>query len=208
MMQAPADPDSRESILDAATELFARQGLEATTIKEIGRAAGLTPGLLYYYFADKDALYRAVLERVVATLPARLGPPVREAREPRQGIAALIRMQAEVFLAEPRLPRLLARELADHEARHAAPIIRQHAHGLLSAITELIARGQERGEFRRDIDPAFAAVSCLAQLNWFCMAGPAIEMILERDGAARDPVTVREFAEHAIRFTLAGLEAR
>lgn len=202
-----ADPGSRTAILDAATTLFARQGLEATTIKQIGQEAGLTPGLLYYYFADKDALYRAVLERLMAEIPARLAPVAREATDPRQAIASVIRMQAEVFLGQPLLPRILARELADHEARHAVPIIREHAEALLLAMTGLITRGQQAGIFRRDLEPELAAVSCLSQLNWFCIAGPAIEVILGQDGAARDPARVRGFAEHAVRFTLAGLLA-
>ncbi len=201
-----ADQDSRAAILDAATTLFARQGLEATTIKEIGREAGLTPGLLYYYFADKDALYQAVLERLMEALPGRLGPVAESAIDPREGIAALVRMQAEIFLAEPRLPRILARELADHEARHAAPLIREHAQRLLGAISGLIRRGQDAGQFRRGLEPELAAVSTLSQLNWFCIAGPAIELILGREGATRDPATVRAFAEHAVRFALAGLE--
>jgi TetR/AcrR family transcriptional regulator len=208
MATASADPDSRTAILDAATGLFARRGLEATTIKEIGREAGVTPGLLYYYFADKDALYRAVLDRAMGEFPGRLAPLAGVDGAPADALAGLIRAQAELFLAQPLLPRLIVRELADHEARHAAPVIRQHAQALLRAITALIARGQASGDFRRDVEPEFAALSTLSQLNWFCVAGPAVEQVLAREGAARDAATVRAFAEHAVRFTLAGLEAR
>ena len=42
--------DTRTAILDAATDLFARQGLDATTIKAIGQAAKVNPALLYYHF--------------------------------------------------------------------------------------------------------------------------------------------------------------
>ncbi len=208
MTTISADPDSRTAILDAATGLFARRGLEATTIKEIGREAGVTPGLLYYYFADKDALYRAVLDRAMGEFPGRLAPAAGVDAPPALALAGLIRAQAELFLAQPLLPRLIVRELADHEARHAAPVIRQHAQALLRAITALIARGQASGDFRPDVEPEFAALSTLSQLNWFCVAGPAVEQVLGREGAARDAATVRAFAEHAVRFTLAGLEAR
>lgn len=206
MAQLSTDPGSREAILGAAAALFARQGLEGTTIKEIGRAAGLTPGLLYYYFADKEALYAAVLERLMSPFPHRLGAVARQGGDPREAIAAVVRMQAEVFLAEPLLPRIMARELADHEARHAGPLIREHAHRLLQALTELIRRGQSGGQFRADLEPELAAVSILAQLNWFCIAGPAVELVLGRDGVTRDADTLRGFAEHAVRFALAGLE--
>lgn len=202
------DPDSRAAILAAATDLFARQGLEATTIKAIGRQAGVTSGLLYYYFADKDALYQAVIEAAMQEFPGRLGPALEGITDPREGLAALIRMQAEVFLAQPLLPRLMARELADHEARHAAPVIREHAQRLIEAIAGLIVRGQQAGAFRLDVEPKLAAISALSQLNWFCIAGPAIELLLGRPGMARSPEAVRGFAEHAVRFTMAALEAR
>lgn len=208
-MTAPAlASDTRTAILDAAAGLFARQGLDSTTIKAIGREAGVNPALLYYYFADKAALYLAVLERLISRFPAQLAQVAGRDAPPRDAVAAVIRMQAEIFLAEPLLPRLIARELADHEARHAAPVIREHAQRLLGALTALISRGQQSGVFRSDVTPQFAAVSCLSQLNWYCIAGPAMDLILNREGVARDPESVRRFAEHVVAFTLAGLERK
>jgi TetR/AcrR family transcriptional regulator len=198
--------DTRTAILDAAAILFARQGLDSTTIKDIGRAAGVNPALLYYYFADKAALYEAVLSRMMTRFPNLLTAVAETEVPPREAVAAVIRMQAEIFLAEPLLPRLIARELADHEARHAAPVIREHAQRLLGALTALIVRGQEAGVFRANLTPPLAAVSCLSQLNWYCIAGPAMDLILNRDNVARDPASVRQFAEHVVEFTLAGLE--
>jgi AcrR family transcriptional regulator len=52
-------PDTRHLILDAAERLFAAQGFPRTTIKQIGQAAGVNSALLYYYFGDKDRLYRS-----------------------------------------------------------------------------------------------------------------------------------------------------
>lgn len=207
MSVAESSPDTRTAILEAATSLFARQGLDSTTIKAIGQLAGVNPALLYYYFADKAALYDAVLERLVSQFPARLSQVALTEAAPRDALAAVIRMQAEIFLAEPLLPRLIARELADHEARHAAPVIREHAHRLLHALTSLIRRGQQDGEFRSDIVPELAAVSCLSQLNWYCIAGPAMDLILDRVGVSSDPVLVHRFADHVVEFTLAGLES-
>lgn len=52
---------SRDQILDAAEWLFAEQGYARTTIKQIGRAAGVNSALLYYYFTDKEELYQEAL---------------------------------------------------------------------------------------------------------------------------------------------------
>jgi AcrR family transcriptional regulator len=58
---------SRLAILDAAEALFADHGFEAVSMERIGRAANLSRGAPGYFFGSKDALYRAVMERLFET---------------------------------------------------------------------------------------------------------------------------------------------
>lgn len=51
----------REELLDAALAEFADKGIDGASVKDIARAAGVTPGLLYHYFSSKEALLMAVL---------------------------------------------------------------------------------------------------------------------------------------------------
>jgi AcrR family transcriptional regulator len=55
---------SRQTILDAAERLFAELGFEAVSMERIGHAAGLSRGAPGYFFKSKEALYRAVLQRL------------------------------------------------------------------------------------------------------------------------------------------------
>src|SRR5918911_4763660 len=57
---------SREAILAAAERLFAERGYEATTLQEIGAAAGLSRGTPSYFFGSKEQLYMDVLRRAFA----------------------------------------------------------------------------------------------------------------------------------------------
>jgi AcrR family transcriptional regulator len=57
---------TRETILDCAEDLFARQGYELTSMQQIGEAAGLARSTPAYFFRSKQLLYEAVLARVVA----------------------------------------------------------------------------------------------------------------------------------------------
>jgi AcrR family transcriptional regulator len=61
--QAPASPKARERILEAAYELFSRQGIRAVGIDSIVEASGVARMTLYRHFASKDALVLAFLER-------------------------------------------------------------------------------------------------------------------------------------------------
>lgn len=55
---------ARETILETAEEIFARVGYEGARIDEIAAASGYNKRLLFYYFGDKERLYRAVIARM------------------------------------------------------------------------------------------------------------------------------------------------
>lgn len=52
---------SRRQVLDAALYLFAHQGFRATSVREIAERAGVSIGNLYHHFADKEAIFKALL---------------------------------------------------------------------------------------------------------------------------------------------------
>src|SRR3954466_9359026 len=54
--------DRRLQLVETALELFARQGFEGTTTKEIATAAGVTEAVIFRHFPNKQALYTAVLQ--------------------------------------------------------------------------------------------------------------------------------------------------
>ncbi len=76
--RAVADPrlveGRREQIVKAATRLFSEQGYYVTTIQDIAREAGISVGLIYQYFKDKDEVLfvtlRLVLESYEKVIPA------------------------------------------------------------------------------------------------------------------------------------------
>ncbi|ALC82615.1 MULTISPECIES: TetR/AcrR family transcriptional regulator [Bacillus] len=55
--------ETRNKLLTAALKLFSQKGFKESTVKEIGKAAGVTDGLIYHYFKSKDELLSAVLEK-------------------------------------------------------------------------------------------------------------------------------------------------
>ncbi len=56
----------REEILAAAARVFARKGLAHTKISDIAAAANLSHGLVYHYFTGKDAIFRAIVDQMIA----------------------------------------------------------------------------------------------------------------------------------------------
>ena len=201
-----ADATTRETILDAAERLFGRQGFAATTIKQIGAEAGVNTALLYYYFDDKLALYRAALARLFGGL-LEGGAQFDEALPPATQLERFVAFQLRFLTARPQAPRLLVRELLDHDAAHAVEGIAQLSTTVFKRLCDVIEAGQRAGDFRPGVDPRFAAISTIGQVAYFFIARPAIGRLLGEGGGGPSAATIEGFGRHAAAFALAALRA-
>ncbi len=66
MLQIERSERSRTAILDAALELFSHRGYGATSMRDIAGTAGVSTGSVYHHFADKEAIFLALLEQFKA----------------------------------------------------------------------------------------------------------------------------------------------
>ena len=98
--------DTRDQLIAAARELFARDGFEATSTEAVLQRSGVSRGSLYHQFPDKKALFEAVLIRVHAEA---VQITIRAARGPADGVAALrAGCLAWIKLArDPRISRIV-----------------------------------------------------------------------------------------------------
>jgi TetR/AcrR family transcriptional regulator, regulator of cefoperazone and chloramphenicol sensitivity len=69
---------TREALLGAATEVFARDGFHAVSLREIAQKAGVNQALIGYHFQSKEGLYLAVFERIGEQMRESLGPILQE----------------------------------------------------------------------------------------------------------------------------------
>jgi AcrR family transcriptional regulator len=198
------DNESKSAILDAAELKFAAQGFDSTTIKQIAGEAGVNTALIYYYFADKEALYHAMVERLIARIANTMAGVLTRAGDPESAVRDFARGHHAFLEANPRMPRLIVRELVDHDASHAQDAIRHLVATTFDRLRAAIAAGQAAGVFRRDVDPRFAAISLVSQTTYFNVARPAISLIFA-DGGPIPGALGEAFAEHAAQFTLAAL---
>jgi len=70
--ESTTESDRRGRVLDAALGVFARYGFRKTSMEEVARAADISRQGLYLHFRDKEALFRAALERMMQTGLARI----------------------------------------------------------------------------------------------------------------------------------------
>ena len=116
--------DRREQIIDAAMHVFAQKGYSNATNKDIAREAGITPGLIYYYFESKEALLYAILE---ARSPLKLMasfPPQALELPPEQFFPMLMRQVLAIVEGDDMigLLRVMIPELLHNPAMFALPV--------------------------------------------------------------------------------------
>ncbi len=87
----PADRGTRDRLVDAARELFHRQGYGATSLTRVCELAGANPGSLYHFFRTKERLLAAVLERYLELLgPMVMEPAFGTADDPFEQVLAVL----------------------------------------------------------------------------------------------------------------------
>jgi AcrR family transcriptional regulator len=145
--------DRPQEITAAALDAFAENGYAATRVDDVAKRAGVSKGLLYLYFKTKEELFKAVIHSVVVPRIEALAATVDSSE-----------MSAEEFLRGPFLDFVktlpgspistLVRLMIAEGPKH--PDLLQYywenvvSRGL-AAITVLLERGVQSGEFRRSI---------------------------------------------------------
>jgi AcrR family transcriptional regulator len=91
--------ETRERLIATGRRLFGERGYEGTSIEAILETAGVARGALYHHFATKEALFDAVLDRLVAEIADTAADAARGAGDPveslRAGCAAWLRMAVD-----------------------------------------------------------------------------------------------------------------
>jgi len=105
---------SRAAILDAAERLFAERGYDATSLTEVGAAAGVSRGTPGYFFGSKTELYRAVLERAFSevreAVRAGRARALASSQAPEAILAGAVSDYFDFLAARPNFIRLIERE--------------------------------------------------------------------------------------------------
>ena len=188
MNQSRPVPDR---LLAAAADLFARDGFDAVSVRQITSRAKANLGAITYHFGSKEALYHAVIDRVGAHLADRFVAITAERGTPLERISRIVTM----VLTEPHLPApsMILRELAAD--RPLPPPLVQMMQRNMGAMMALIREGQADGSIRPG-DPSLLAMSVMAQPFLLRMVSR-----IPRDVAGvdrNDPDTQRKLVKHVV----------
>ena len=197
-------PDQRAVALDAALACFVRQGIAATSLRDIAREAGVTPALLHYYFGDRQQLLAAVVaERV---MPAFLSVRERLAQagdDVADIVAAFVCGVTDAIARHPWWPQLWVREVLCEGGALRDLLVQRIAPDIARLLAGRFAAAQAAGRLNADLDPRLL-LPTLVGLTMFPAAGaPIWRQVFDADDLGLDDVR-----GHALALLDRGLELK
>jgi AcrR family transcriptional regulator len=146
-------PQRREQLIEVATKLFAKWGYDATTTAAIAEAAGVTEPILYRHFDSKQELFVAIVRSVSELtmnhwkeIIGNVTDPAEQIRRIAQEFPDHIRQLSDAY-------HVIHGALATSRDRKVTAVMKEHYVQIERFFVQLIARGQETGVFRPQLDP-------------------------------------------------------
>ena len=153
-MATDVQRQKRRQILRAAITVFARSGYHGSRVSDVAKEAGVAYGLVYHYFGSKEDLLEAIFRRTWSRMLEAVEEVEQEDAPARDQLAAVAKIVLGAWPVDPDLVRVLVREVA--RSPQLGREVDEIAHAF-AALERIVFRGQERGEFRTDVDARLAA---------------------------------------------------
>jgi AcrR family transcriptional regulator len=196
---------TRDNILRAAIDIFARNGFAGGRVEKISKAANSTDRMIYYYFGSKERLFVAVLETIYKELGDAEAALDLSGLHADQALREIVRFTWNHYLTHPEMLTLLSNENL-HQGRHLSRSkrVKELSFPLLSTLSEVLARGVKQKTFRSGIGATDLYIA-MCSLGYFYLSNKfTLSAFLGFDLMARDSLDHwREIMETVIlRFVL------
>lgn len=189
-----ASDSARDRILRVAARLYTRQGYEATSMRAIADAAGVTKSLVAYHFGSKEELFSSLLREAIGDCRDSADAVLRRESSAAARLRAMLRAQ---FARAREAPEVVA---FAHEVMTSPGLLpfgfdsKSDSCEIFATYVQLIEAGQQHGEFRT-LDARAVALVALAVVSSYVAAVLSGRLAKIPDGAED---TVFELLLHGI----------
>lgn len=162
----PPERIDEKTVLDAAAEVFAREGYSGARIEAIAARAGVNKAMLYYRIGDKRELYRRVVLRGQEGFREALEEAMETSGNAPETLERLLHRISGLAFADSLLPSIILREMAGGGGTLPEEA-REGIRGFMKSVRSIVAMGTEEGSFRT-IDPValqFAVIGAVFTLS-------------------------------------------
>ena len=151
-VRAQAAQATRESILRAATKVFAKHGFAGGRVEQISKAAKSYDRMIYYYFGSKEGLFIAVLEEMYRRFNEAEAKLTLDVARPVEALTAVIRFMWGYYHRNPEFITLLNTENL-HRGKHIAKSLRarEFSSPAVDVLGQVLSSGAQQKLFRADV---------------------------------------------------------
>lgn len=194
-----------EALVDLALGLLTEQPPSEITRASLARHAKVDPGLIRYYFKNRDSLMRTVAESLTESLQRRASanPPKASHSAPEQ-ISARVKALLAFKLDNPFYHRLMMEDMARSDSGESRALFDGVSQSAITRYGNFLTEGIKDGSLR-DVDPSFLYMAIIGLCDFYVTASPVILKGLDKKG--RKDTNAR-YAEFICDILLNGLRPR
>jgi AcrR family transcriptional regulator len=145
-------PSRRDEILEIAAKVFARQGVNSTTVRDIADEAGILSGSLYHHFESKDQMVEDIIRPAIEADLDRYAELAKSELRPDESIPALFEIALSFIDRQPAVAAILANSFHQLRRIERFEFLNHYADSVRQAWSEVLRRGVTEGVFRNDLD--------------------------------------------------------
>ncbi len=149
--------EGAQNILLAAEQLFAEQGFSAVSINAIAKQAGVCKANIFHHFENKEALYLAVLRSASERMSALIAELDSGEGSAGEQIGRYTQQHLKNLFEQSRITRLILRQVQMEGSQNSFKIAHDVLGENFSRFVSILEKFQQRGELRKDINPAMIA---------------------------------------------------
>lgn len=158
--RSEAATKTRERLIDEALTLFSQRGYAATSVRDILQAAHVTQPTLYYHFADKAALFQALIERYYDESQKRLTSVLESKPTVAGKLLAFALTSFEYCCADPRVPRLMFQTYFGPTVPEIDGVLDKLTERRFQLVNKVMEQGIESGELSASVSEFLAVAFC------------------------------------------------
>lgn len=156
----PPTNDTEDRLLEAALTLFAEKGYEATSVREIIEATGVTRPVLYYYCSNKEDLFKRLVHWKHEQAYRELGRIVQETKGTAHRLRAIMQGSFTFCAADPRVPRVMFQTYFGPVIPGISEFMAEVAKLRFLVVRQVIQDGLDAGELQGGDASSLSLVFC------------------------------------------------
>lgn len=168
--EKPAQSPGEAAILAAGAILFAEQGFDGVSMRDVARKAGVSKANIYHHFKSKEALYLAILQASAFETAALLENLAGGSGSFDKRLKEFAKAYQQHLFDRHLSSRLLLREALSGDEKKGKKIADQVVGSVFRRMTSILCAGQEAGVLRTDLDPALCAFLLMGANAFFFQA--------------------------------------